>query len=369
MSKVLSPFSAWTRHISKTVPLCRCSSQKISPRKGIPRKGIPRLVAVAEEYTTTEAFRTRSFELEKPVVFAKDQGSPAANLPALENWFMDEEEPYHTANTKTPRQPLSRHFRRFRNPMVTYEIYAPSQKQKDSLVMFRDSLDRDVHDDAIVRSWDNCFNQEAVVDGVVDETVNNIANRDFYRFTAPLRLFNKIYHFNKVLLSMKLPRISLYIAQCPIEDLPKDLQDDLPTPKILKFVGKGDIYGTSIWLGLVPTYTPLHRDPNPNFFCQLSGDKVLRLMLPKAGQALFGEIQAKMAKTDNGRLRTEDMMQGEEREKLHDAVWGENEAPAGLFEVVLEPGDSMFIPAGYWHSVKSVGWDGEVNCSANWWFR
>ncbi|KAF5648398.1 hypothetical protein F52700_1090 [Fusarium sp. NRRL 52700] len=347
MTKTLSALSPWSRHASKTAPSCRYFSQTISPRRGMPKKGIPRLVAVAKEYTTTEAFRTRSFELKKPVVFAKDQGSPAANLPALENWFMDEEELYRTANTNTPRQPLSRHFRRFRHPIVTYEIYAPSQKQKDSLVMFRDSLDRDVHDDAVVRSWDNCFNQEAVVDGVVDETVNNIANRDFYRFTAPLRLFNK----------------------CPIEDLPMSLQDDLPTPKILKSVGRGDIYGTSIWLGFVPTYTPLHRDPNPNFFCQLFGNKVLRLMLPKPGQALFGEIQAKMEKTDNGRLRTEDMMQGEEREKLHDAVWGDSEAPAGLFEVVLEPGDSMFIPAGYWHSVKSVGWTGEVNCSANWWFR
>lgn len=364
MSKVLSTFSPWSRHIPKTVPLCRCFSETISPRKGIPR-----LVAVAEEYTTTEAFRSRSFELEKPVVFGKDQGSPAANLPALENWFIDEEDPYYTTHTTTPRQPLSWHFRRFRNPMVTYEIYAPSQKQKDSLVMFRDSLDRDIHDDAIARSWDNCFNQEAMVDGVLDETVNNIVNRVFYRFTAPLRLFNKIYHFNKVLLSMGLPRISVYIAQCSIGDLPKTLQDDLPTPEIIKFVGKGDIYDSSIWLGLVPTYTPLHRDPNPNFFCQLSGNKVLRLMLPKSGDALFGEIQAKMEKTDNGRLRTEDMMQGEEREMLHDAVWGDDKAPVGLFEVVLEPGDSMFIPAHYWHSVKSVGWDGEVNCSVNWWFR
>ncbi|KAF9768397.1 hypothetical protein IL306_014295 [Fusarium sp. DS 682] len=327
------------------------------------------LVAIAKEYTTTEAFRTRSYDLEKPVVFGRDQGSPAANLPALENWFENEHDPYSTTQTQGPRQPLTWHFRRFRHPMVTYEIYAPTQKQKDSLVMFRDSLDRDIHDDVIARNWDNCFSPQDTVDNSLKGIINDTPNRDFYRFTAPLRLFNKIYHFNKVLVSMKLPRISVYIAQCSIGSLPKTLQDDLPTPQLIKSVGKGDMYDSSIWLGIVPTYTPLHRDPNPNFFCQLSGTKIIRLMLPKAGDAFFSEMQAKMQKTGNGRLRTEDMMQGEEREKLHSAIWQDDKTPAGVFEVVLEPGDSMFIPSHYWHSVKSAGWDGEVNCSVNWWFR
>ncbi|KAF4345960.1 hypothetical protein FBEOM_102 [Fusarium beomiforme] len=368
MSKTLSAFSPWSRHISKTVPSRRYFSETISLRKTIPR-----LVAVAKEYTTREAFRTRSYDLQKPVVFGRDQGSPAANLPALENWFTtDEDDPkYSTTQTQTEnsQQPLSRHFRRFRNPMVTYEIYAPTQGQKDSLVMFRDSLDRDVHDDAIVRNWDNCFSREDTVDDLHKGIINDTPKRDFYRFTAPLRLFNKIYHYNRVLRSMKLPIISAYIAQCPIGDLPRPLQDDLPTPQIIKSVGKGDMYDSSIWLGIAPTYTPLHRDPNPNFFCQLFGTKIIRLMLPKAGDAFFGEMQARMHKTDNGRLRTEDMMQGEERKNLHSAIWDDDKTPGGVFEVVLEPGDSMFIPSHYWHSVKSAGWAGEVNCSVNWWFR
>jgi len=34
---------------------------------------------------------------------------------------------------------------------------------------------------------------------------------------------------------------------------------------------------------------------------------------------------------------------------------------------VLEAGDGMFIPKGWWHSVKGVG-KGIIG-SANWWFR
>jgi hypothetical protein len=33
-------------------------------------------------------------------------------------------------------------------------------------------------------------------------------------------------------------------------------------------------------IGHPPTYTPLHRDPNPNIFVQLAGEKVVRLLAP-----------------------------------------------------------------------------------------
>ncbi|KAF4452395.1 hypothetical protein F53441_4741 [Fusarium austroafricanum] len=247
-------------------------------------------------------------------------------------------------------------FMSYHDAIVPYEIYAPAYEQRTSLDLFRDSLGQgEAQDQVIARSWDSWF--------------YGLGDQDFFRFDAPLCLFTKVLKFNHVLEGRGLPRISLYIAQCSITDLPPALQEDIPTPEIVKHVGKGDIYGSSIWLGIAPTYTPLHRDPNPNIFSQISGTKVIRLMTPKAGDSLFSSIQAELHRSGSSRIRTDEMMQGEERDKLHHAVWEADPIPRGAFEVMLDPGDAMFIPAHYWHSVKSLGEEGELNGSVNWWFR
>ncbi|CAF3482439.1 unnamed protein product [Fusarium graminearum] len=113
-------------------------------------------------------------------------------------------------------------------------------------------------------------------------------------------------------------------------------------------------------------HAPLH------LFTELSGTKVVRLMAPRAGDWLFRQIQAELQRSGNSRIRTDEMMQGEERYKLHQAVWEagpDSPVPPGTYEVVLNPGDAMFIPTHYWHSVKSVGESGDLNASVNWWFR
>jgi len=145
--------------------------------------------------------------------------------------------------------------------------------------------------------------------------------------------------------------------------------------------GKGDIYDSSIWLGLAPTHTPLHRDPNPNLFVQLAGRKVVRVFEPAIGRELF-------AQAGSGGVRLgEEMMAGEGRAALDAVVWDDLELEweqqkqeqkqqhddvkvNGImvgYEAVLDAGDGMFIPKGWWHSIKGVG-DGIVG-SVNWWFR
>ncbi|KAF2869856.1 hypothetical protein BDV95DRAFT_497103 [Massariosphaeria phaeospora] len=182
----------------------------------------------------------------------------------------------------------------------------------------------------------------------------------FERFEAPL----------SILLSQMTgaqeSAIQLYLAQCSLADLPSDLQTDLPTPDVISRVGKGDIYGSSLWLGRPPTRTPLHRDPNPNLFVQLAGKKVVRMMKPKDGLALYERLQ------EGGRhanMRGEEMMAGTETERLEDAVWSDKEGGtvADGVQAELESGDGLFIPLGWWHSVRGVG--SGANASVNWWFR
>ena len=204
---------------------------------------------------------------------------------------------------------------------------------------------------------------------------------------------------------------NLYLAQCPLPTLPAPLLASLPpTPSPVLHAGKGDIYTSSIWLGLSPTCTPLHRDPNPNFFLQLAGRKRIRLFPPQTGLALFRAVQQQqqqqqqriaLGHQDRGShpvFRGEEMMQGPEREGLERMIWGDNDADEkyedggggndngtadacvnqngdpsteaeGHYEAILDPGTALFIPLGWWHSVRSVGTTGTMTASVNWWFR
>jgi hypothetical protein len=206
----------------------------------------------------------------------------------------------------------------------------------------------------------------------------------FVRFQAPLGLLLHGDAFNYGLGSTSRPSTpltSLYIAQNSISDLPALLQEDLPVPDLVRRTGHGDIYGSSIWLGLEPTYTPLHRDPNHNIFVQLCGRKTVRLLAPAVGERLYRAVRIAAGQHGgHGRVRHDDMMQEPERSILMGAVW-ENKsiivcdrlddlrADMDFIEADVDAGDALYIPLGWWHSIRSWHDDGRINGSGNWWFR
>ena len=151
----------------------------------------------------------------------------------------------------------------------------------------------------------------------------------------------------------------LYIAQAPLVSLPEELQMDLPVPQLVSKAGKGDVYDANLWMGFSPTYTPLHKDPNPNLFVQLAGSKNVRIMAPEKGEAVFSSVQRTLGKAASASFRENEMMQGQERELLERFVWGESSEsdvegiPFG-FEAELREGDGIFIPKGWWHSIKGT---------------
>ncbi|KAL2833257.1 hypothetical protein BDW59DRAFT_156761 [Aspergillus cavernicola] len=193
----------------------------------------------------------------------------------------------------------------------------------------------------------------------------------FRKFHAPLSLFLQWIRVAE----SQTQSTRLYLAQCQLLDLPQTLRDDFPTPKIVAEVGKGDVYDTNVWIGYPPTYTPLHRDPNPNLFVQLAGRKVVRLLAPHDGQGVFSLVRGQLGRSGSreaAAFRGEEMMQGRERALLEQAVWGDTETAEYRsvgegFEAEVEAGDGLFIPKGWWHSIKGRG-EG-VTASVNWWFR
>lgn len=290
-------------------------------------------VSSTRSYRTLEAlpnvdvdtFRQHYFAPEHPVVLPRSQ---FCDLPAVRNWF-ESTSPRSTA-TKSPKtrlnlEHLQKHAADAFVPLELTELAAPSPSD-------RDNGKRSHQDDAT-------------------DVVS------FRQFHGPLTLFLEWMRTAET--SPQSTR--LYLAQCQLLDLPQVLRDDFPTPDIVAKAGKGDIYDTNVWIGHPPTYTPLHRDPNPNLFVQLAGQKVVRLLAPSDGQALFSSIQRQLGKSggkDAAAIRGEEMMQGQERALLDERVWGDS-ASAGSegsgYEAYLQAGDGLFIPKGWWHSIKGVG--------------
>ncbi|KUL84452.1 hypothetical protein ZTR_06165 [Talaromyces verruculosus] len=193
----------------------------------------------------------------------------------------------------------------------------------------------------------------------------------FKRLQAPLSMFLAYTQFtnNQPPLPPAPTKTAIYLAQAHISDLPPSLSSDFaPAPRLVTETGKNDIYATNLWIGAPPTYTPLHKDPNPNLFVQLAGLKRVRLLKPGDGMAVFMRVRNQISSQSQGggaSIRGEEMMMGSERAVLEDVVWGdhhhsdtESDSPSKRMEgydVLLERGDVLFIPKGWWHSLKGVG--------------
>ena len=234
------------------------------------------------------------------------------------------------------------------------------------------------HEDEIGRASLNYSYLSSFGDAIVPleftrlSTISSAGSQDedssFVRADVPFSIF---LEWVKTVTSETSER--LYLAQASFASLPEALKMDLPTPEIVVKSGTGDIYDANIWIGMPPTYTPLHRDPNPNLFVQLAGHKVVRILPPELGDRVFAKVQKALGRSGSAAFRGEDMMKGKEKRLLEDQVWKDTSAGFGDeagevgYEAHVKRGDGLFIPKGWWHSVKGIG-EG-ITGSVNWWFR
>ena len=252
------------------------------------------------EDASVKTFRVKAFNPSVPCIMPRGQ---FAALPAIRKWFRTDSDERTVIN--------SAYLERFGHAMVPLEFTRlPSSKEH--------------------------------------------LDNDFLRSKAPLSLF---LEWTQKAGIDTLDR--LYLAQASFSDLPQAMVEDLPTPDIVTKAGRGDIYDTNLWIGVPPTYTPLHRDPNPNLFVQLVGQKIVRILEPEKGQDVFAHVQRTLGRSGSAAFRDEDMMKGQERRVLEEFIWGDSQPLSGKastgYEVHLGSGDGLFIPNGWWHSIKGVG--------------
>jgi len=291
-----------------------CPPRIISANRPVSTSAASSLPAVSCIVTTidkllVEDFRREAFIPQEPrlITISVDLNVNTAahcSIAATRKWFILKPEGGQTLNIA--------YLERYKDVLLPYELVSPKAERSNFL------------------------------------TESAIEDKTFQRFRAPLDLL--------LTASRSSPTPRLYIAQAQLLDLPQALRDDLPTPLVILKAGKGDIYDANIWMGIPPTYTPLHKDPNPNLFLQLASNKLVRLFNPDTGAAIFRDVQEKIRGHATPAFRGDEMMQGPERIALEDAVWNCPRNTDG-FEVVVRPGDALFIPKGWWHSIKSIGAD------------
>lgn len=305
---------------------------------------IPEIKSQNIDITT---FKRDFFDAQKPLVLR----GAAASFPAIKRWFKDCPEKKKTV--------LGDAFNP--NTVFPYELVTTSAGLHDFKIVL-----------AHFQEINTDMSLEPLTDSLrrhVNEEIKDTPEQDleFLRFQFPLSLLNHVL----LNLPPDYPIPNLYIAQADLSEvLNVELVQDTPLPNLVRESGKGDVYNSSLWMGLEPTFTPWHRDPNHNFFCQLCSFKAVRILPPNRGKTLFVNTMAKVEPTTafSTRIRGEEMMQGVQRKALLDAVWGD-EAPDTIRETVLQPGDALFLPKGWWHSLKSGENRGQLNASVNWWFR
>lgn len=93
---------------------------------------------------------------------------------------------------------------------------------------------------------------------------------------------------------------------------------------------------SALWFGPAGTITTLHHDTSNIMFCQIWGRKRVRLSPPDNPQLL------PFARGLYNRVDPADPSP----EHIN--------AAASMFEVVLNPGDALFIPVGWWHHVEAL---------------
>ncbi|RMZ75277.1 hypothetical protein DV737_g5377, partial [Chaetothyriales sp. CBS 132003] len=131
---------------------------------------------------------------------------------------------------------------------------------------------------------------------------------------------------------------------------------------------------SNIWFGPAWTISPLHHDPYHNILCQVVGKKYLRLYSPHHSSILqpmsnsvlaphlidtSGDLAIDMSNTSSIDVAAMETSPQEDWDDMYPNI---TDVP--YVECVLEAGQALYIPIGWWHYVRSCS----VGISVSFWW-
>lgn len=158
-----------------------------------------------------------------------------------------------------------------------------------------------------------------------------------------------------------------YLAQHELfNQIPELMESIEPSPRLC---GNDGPVQMNVWMGTGGTRTPLHFDSFDNLFVQIVGAKYVRLYGIEETEKLY-VIRGK-GTNSNPELATYGKQGNMSAIKceIDDFVESEKcrfpKAKEAIYrEVVMFPGDCLFIPARVWHYVRSLS----TSISVNYWW-
>ncbi|KAI5848901.1 hypothetical protein BZA05DRAFT_426306 [Tricharina praecox] len=117
------------------------------------------------------------------------------------------------------------------------------------------------------------------------------------------------------------------------------------------------------WLGPRGTVSPLHTDPYANVLAQVVGSKYVRLYPPEETPRVFprGVEEGGVDMGNTSRAEVEEEGGGSELTEEESEVFKQ----ARYVDCVFREGELLFVPAGWWHYVRSL----ETSFSVSFWWN